>query len=80
MHENLYEDVQGYMSHKIFKMNWRDKILELFLDFPWSKIFRIIGIYIIYMTLIKHFNVTLIKPDFDMGEAILIGVCIGLVA
>ena len=77
LHEKMYENISknsglNYLTHKVLKMNWKGRIKEIILDIPWRSVFRIMGIYIIYMVLSSHFNLHL-----DFGESILLGIGLG---
>ena len=68
----LHQPNEEHWPHQIVKRNWKATFLIWLCEYPWAKTFRILGIYILYIVITKHFNIR-----FDMAESILIGLSIG---
>ncbi len=76
-HLEIYKDLngkEGFPQHRIFKQNWKGQLLDFLIDIPWQKMFRILGIYIVSMTIMHHFGI-----EIDFCEAILMGLGLGLI-
>lgn len=74
LHEEFNEPMnQDYIRHKIFKMKWKAKLASLLWKYPWHKTLKFLGAYIIYATLMSHFDVS-----FNLYEACLMGLGLGL--
>jgi hypothetical protein len=75
LHVNLYSDiakVQGFNRHKIFKQHWQPRLSSWFFDYPWRRLFRFVGGYIIYIVIVNHFDI-----HWNWWESVLIGLGMG---
>lgn len=70
-HEDIFKSSPGF--HFILTRNRRQRFWDWFWNYNWSRIFRFIGGYMIYIVLMKHFKIT-----FDVMESLLIGIGMGL--
>lgn len=76
IHENIYNSMDKYcLYHKIIKLECKDIIKNSILYSTWKTIFRLSGIYIIYFSIINHFNV-----KFSILESFIIGIGLGFMA
>jgi len=73
-HILCYKDIDLHWPHQILKKNWRVRILESALNFPWANIFGVFGGWLLFQVIAYHF-----KIDFNNWEAALIGLSIGLI-
>lgn len=74
-HANLFTNEEEFLKiyHTIIKKNWRGRLLDIAVDYPWGRFFRVLGGYMIYMTIVHHF-----KIDFSIWEATFMGLGLGL--
>ncbi len=74
-HVDLFKDcdvlIQPY--HVIVKKLWRARLIDIALEYPWGKLFRVVGGYMIWLVLCHHFQISL-----SMWEAIFMGIGLGL--
>jgi hypothetical protein len=62
LHLKMYEDVDlanGYPSHKMFKQQWQARFLSWVLNYSWERFFRFVGVFMVYVVFMTHFNVHL---------------------
>ncbi len=62
-----------FPRHKIFNQHWHGRLSTWLLGFPWKRIFRSIGCYLICFILFEHFRI-----NFEWWEVVLLGTGIGL--
>lgn len=72
MHEDL-ELKEGFTRHKIFKQHWQARFLKWFFGYPWLKLMRFVGAFMIYFVVIRHFHI-----DLSLWEATAMGIGLGL--
>ena len=73
-HAEIYKDVQPENDyHIIVKKKWQGRLLDIALDYPWGKFFRVLGGFMILMVVEHHF-----KINFSMWESTFLGLGIGL--
>ena len=76
LHAKMYEDlalIEGFARHKVFKQHWQARFSTWLINYPWGRLMRFVGAYLIYFVLIHHFRI-----DWSWWEAGLIGVGMGL--
>ncbi len=61
-------------GHFVIERKRSERFWDWFYNYNWRRTFRLLGIFIIYFTILDHF-----KIDFSIGEASLIGLGIGLI-
>lgn len=61
-------------QHKIFKKTWKERFIDLLLSDFSRKMLKFAGLWLIYFTVIHHFDI-----QFNVWEAGLIGLGMGLV-
>lgn len=73
-HADLFKTLEPENDcHIIVKKNWRARLLDIALDYPWGRFFRVAGGFMILMVMEHHF-----KIDFTMWESTFLGLGIGL--
>lgn len=74
-HAALFKDSDELTQnfHVIVKKLWRARLLDIALDYPWGRFFRVVGGFMILMVIEHHF-----KIDFNMWESTFLGLGIGL--
>ncbi len=76
LHMKMYEDLEikeGFTRHKIFKKHFKFIFIKSFFGYSSLKIMRLVGAFMIYCVVIRHFHI-----DFSLWEATAIGIGLGL--
>jgi len=75
VHEKSYIEANdsSLWPHKIMKRHWRGRLVDWLLRWPVMKIFKLIGVLMIYFVLVHHFWIT-----FNLWEATFMGIGLGL--
>ncbi len=76
IHTKFFEDIAfagGFPHHQIFKQHWKARLATWFFNYPWSRLMRFVGGYMVYFVFIHHF-----KIDLNWWEAMMVGIGMGL--
>lgn len=74
-HIEYNKDSNTVWPHKIMKRPWRVTLHEILWSYPWHKVPRFTGLYILYQIAKCHYGF-----DVSLWESVFIGLAIGLIA
>ena len=69
------KDTSYPWPHHIMKRPWRVRFYEILWAYPWQKVPRFTGLYILYQVAKCHYGF-----DVSLWESVFIGLAIGLIA
>jgi hypothetical protein len=74
-HAALFKDADELTKnfHVMVKKLWRARLMDLWLDYPWGRLFRVLGGYMIWLVLAHHYQINL-----TIWEATFMGIGLGL--
>jgi len=73
-HVELFKDNEiDSAYHVIGKKLWRARLLDIYFDYPWSRLFRFVGGFMVLMVIEHHFQIT-----FSIWESTFLGLGLGL--
>lgn len=70
-HIKVYSGAQSAWPHQVIKKNWKGRIIDFLIDT--RRYWKLVGVMIIYFTVISHFGVTV-----SLWEGLAMGVGLGL--